>query len=226
MAEIVNLYKHIDKRFTQKADNPSFHLTGMTIPMRCLVVAPSGSGKTNWLVNYLLAVSSGKGTFAKIQIITRDKGEPLYEWLESKSNQITITEGLASLPPLDAKHFDKAQNSLIVLDDLVLSRDLSSVEQYFIRCRKLNVSIIFLSQSYYRVPKMIRLNTNYLVVLKLSGQKDCTMILSEYGLGVSKERLLQIYEEATNEKFIPLIIDFEAPKEERFRRGFSEVIPP
>jgi len=224
--EIRNVYEHIDKRFTQKADNPSFHLTGMSLPMRCLVVAPSGSGKTNWLINYLLAVSSGKGTFSKIQIITRDKAEPLYEWLQSKTSQITITEGLSTLPPLDAKHFDKSENSLIVLDGLVLSRDLSSVEQYFIRCRKLNVSIIFLSQSYYRVPKMIRLNTNYLVILKLSGQKDANLVLSEYGLGVSKERLLEIYETATQEKFIPLIIDFEAPKEERFRRGFKEVIPP
>ena len=224
--EIRNVYEHIDKRVTQKADNPSFHLTGMSLPMRCLVVAPSGSGKTNWLINYLLAVSSGKGTFSKIQIITRDRAEPLYEWLQSKTSQITITEGLSTLPPLDAKHFDKAENSLIVLDDLVLSRDLSSVEQYFIRCRKLNVSIIFLSQSYYRVPKMIRLNTNYLVILKLSGQKDANLVLSEYGLGVSKERLLEIYETATQDKFIPLIIDFEAPKEKRFRRGFKEVIPP
>jgi hypothetical protein len=198
----------------------------MNLPMRCLVVAPSGSGKTNWLINYLLAVCSGKGTFGFCQIITRDKAEPLYEWVQSKTNTIRITEGLSTLPPLDDKHFDKTQNSLVVLDDLVLSKDLSSVEQYFIRCRKLNVSIIFLSQSYYRVPKMIRLNTNYLVILKLSGQKDANMILGEYGLGVSKERLLEIYEEATREKFIPMIIDFEAPKQKRFRRGFTEIIPP
>jgi hypothetical protein len=52
------------------------------------------------------------------------------------------------------------------------------------------------------------------------------MILSEYGLGVSKERLLEIYEQGTKEKFIPLIIDFEAPKEKRFRSGFKTIIPP
>ena len=226
MAEIVNLYKHIDKKFLQKSDNPTFHLTGMTLPMRCLVVAGSGSGKTNWLCNYLLATSSGRGTFSKIQIITRDKSEPLYEWLTSACPQITISEGLQSLPALDDKNFDKSVNSLIILDDLVLSKDLSSVEQYFIRCRKKNVSIIFLSQSYYKVPKIIRGNTNYLVLLRLSGQKDVSLIMSEYSLGVDKERLMQIYEEATSEKFVPLIIAMDAPKEERFRKGFATMLPP
>ena len=55
-----------------------------------------------------------------------------------------------------------------------------------------------------------------MVILKLSGQREVNIILSEFGLGVTKEQLLKIYDYATKEKFSPLVIDLEAPPEERF----------
>lgn len=225
--EVVNLYKHIDKKFLKKSDNPTFHLTGISLPSRILVVGASGGGKTNWLANYLLATSSGRGTFSKIQIIVKDKeGDPLYAWLQSKSPSILVTEGLGSLPELSDKNFDGKENSLIVLDDCVLVKDQSRIEEYFVRCRKKNVTIIYLSQSYYRVPKLIRSNLNYLVLLRLSGQKDANLILAEYSLGVDRNRLLEMYEEATSQKMVPLVISLDAPKEEKFRIGFNKVIEP
>ena len=48
--------------------------------------------------------------------------------------------------------------------------------------------------------------------------------MSEFGLGVTKEQLLQIYDYATKEKFSPLVIDLEAPPEDRFRKGMNEII--
>ena len=113
---------------------------------------------------------------------------------------------------------------LIVWDDLVLSKNLAMVEQYYIRARKLNVSCIFISQSFFRIPKIIRNNCNYMVILKLSGQREVNIILSEFGLGVTKEQLLKIYDYATKEKFSPLVIDLEAPPEERFRKGMNEIV--
>jgi hypothetical protein len=50
------------------------------------------------------------------------------------------------------------------------------------------------------------------------------MILSEFGLGVSKEQLLALYDYATKEKFVPLLIDMEAEPADRFRKGFLEVL--
>jgi hypothetical protein len=63
-----------------------------------------------------------------------------------------------------------------------------------------------------------------MVLLKLSGNREVNMILSEFGLGVSKEELLQLYEYATKEKFSPLLIDMEADKFKRFRKGLVEII--
>ena len=191
--------------------------------MRMCIVAPSGSGKTNFLVNLIEIFSRGeKGTFQTIHIITRNKDEPLYRWLQTLSDAIIVKEGLSSTPALDK--FDKEYNSLVVFDDLVLSKDLTKIEEYYVRARKLNVSVIFLSQSYFRIPKIIRNNCSYMVLLKLSGQREINVILSEFGLGVSKEELVAIYEYATAEKMQPLLIDLEAPPSERFRRGLDQII--
>jgi hypothetical protein len=119
---------------------------------------------------------------------------------------------------------DKDLNHLVVWDDLVLSKDLSMVENYYIRARKLNCSVIFLSQSYFRIPKIIRNNCSYMILLKLSGNREVNLILSEFGLGVSKEELLRLYDYATNEKFSPLVIDMEESPDKRFRKGFTEIL--
>lgn len=221
--KIVNMYERIPKEFLDKVDNPNFHLHNLKLPFRMCIVAPSGSGKSNFLINLLHLFSAGKkGTFSTIHIITRNKDEPLYKWLESVNDQIRITEGLSTTPKLD--DYDKDKNHLVVWDDLVLSKDLSMVENYYIRARKVNCSVIFISQSFFKIPKIIRNNCSYMILLKLSGNREVNIILSEFGLGVTKEQLIKIYEYATNEKFSPLVIDMEAEKDKRFRRGLIEII--
>jgi hypothetical protein len=221
--KIINMYEKIPKEYLDKVDNPNFHLHKLKIPFRMCVVAPSGSGKTNFLVNLIHMFSCGeKGTFQTITIITRNADEPLYKWIQSKCDQIIIKEGLSNTPQLDK--FDKDFNHLVVWDDLVLSKDLTMVEQYYIRARKLNVSVIFISQSYFRIPKIIRNNCSYMVLLKLSGNREVNVILSEFGLGITKEQLVELYKYATKEKFSPLIIDMEEDASKRFRKGFLEIL--
>ena len=222
---MINFYKVMPKDLLVEPKNPNYHLHRFKLPFRACVVAPSGSGKTNWLINFLHLCCQGcDGTFADITIITRNKDEPLYNYLTTKSDQIQIKEGLSNLPPLDK--FDKKEQHLVVLDDLVLSKDLSPVENYYIRARKLSVSVIFISQSYFAIPKIIRNNCSYLILLKLSGDREVNMILKESGLGLSKEELLAIYEYSTKEKFSPLIIDKEEDKDKRFRKSFLEILNP
>jgi len=220
--KIENMYNKIPSQFLDKVENPNFDLHHLKLPMRMCIVAPSGSGKTNFLINLISLFSKGKGSFQSIYIITRNADEPLYQWIQTVSNQIIVKEGLSNTPPLDK--FDKDYQHLVVFDDLVLSKDLSMVEQYYIRGRKLGVSVIFISQSFFKIPKMIRNNCSYMVLLKLSGNREVNLIMSEFGLGVTKDELLKIYDYATKEKFSPLIIDMEADKEHRFRKNFLEII--
>lgn len=228
---IINFYERLPKHLREEVYNPNYDLHMIKIPFRMVVVAPSGSGKTNFVVNLIAEFSKKKrgrkkqGTFSDIHIITRNKDEKLYNLLEEKSPSIIIEEGVENIPNLD--EFDKETNHLVVFDDLVLEKDLTEICEYYIRARKLNVSVIFLSQSYYQIPKIIRGNSNYIVILKLHGKKDINLILSEYSLGVSSDQIFDIYKYATDKKFSPLIIDLDTDNHNQmFRKGFDEFIDP
>ena len=221
--EPINFYTKIPKALLVEPENPNLELHQMKLPFRCCVVAPSGAGKTNWLINLVKLFSEGRGTFASIFILTRNADEPLYNFLKTKHDSIQIKEGIHNLPPLDK--FDKKVSHLVVLDDLVLD-DQKAVERYYIRCRKLNVSIIFLSQSFFRISKLIRSNCSYLVILKLSGDRDMRLILTEFGLGLQKEQLLAMYKHATAKKFNFLFVDMEEESEKRFRHNFLTILDP
>jgi hypothetical protein len=81
---------------------------------------------------------------------------------------------------------------------------------------------MFLSQSYFGTPKIIRQNINYLVVLKLGGTRDVNTILRECSIGLTKEQLLSMYKEATREKFDVFIINLDKNSNERYRKNFLQ----
>jgi hypothetical protein len=226
MAKMINFYDVMPKDLLPKADNPNKPLHQIDLPFRMCIVAPSGSGKTNFLLNLIALFSKGRGTFASITILTRVADEPLYNFLKLKAENIQIKEGLSNTPPLDK--FDKEENHLVIWDDLVLAKSLEMVENYYIRARKFNVSCIFISQSYYHIPTMIRKNCSYMVILKLgSGKREIKMIMSEFGMGLEQEQIMNMYEYATDTKFVPLLVDMNtADKYKKFRKGFLEILDP
>jgi len=224
---IKNFYEIMPKDLIQKAHNPNKKEHQFDLPFRAVLCSPSGSGKTNMLLNMIHLFSKGSGTFSSITIITKVANEPLYNFLKLKSESIRIEEGLSKTPRLE--DFDKDENHLIVWDDLVLSKNLEMVENYYIRARKFNVSCIFISQSYYAIPTMIRKNCNYMIILKLgSGQREVKMICAELGGRMEKEQLMNMYEYATKDQFVPLIVNMEAQRDmtKRFRKGFTEYLDP
>lgn len=218
--DIINFYEVIPKKYLNNAENPNYDLHNFELPFRMVVVAPSGSGKTNFLLNLLSLFCKGKGTFLTINIITANKNEPLYEYIENEHKAIQIKEGIINTPGLD--DFDKKYNHLVVWDDLVLTKNQNVIEQYFLRARKQNVSVIYLSQSYYDIPKFIRKNSNYLVLLNLNGSKrEQTAILNEWATDLDKETLTRIYNDAVSEQMRPLIIKGgKSDKNKKYRKGF------
>lgn len=218
--EIVNFYEVIPKKYLDDVENPNFHLHQIEIPFRMCVVAPSGSGKTNFVLNLIRVFSQGKGTFQDITIVTRNKDEPLYNWLVGQSDGIKIHEGMHNNPKLD--DYDKKSNHLLIWDDLVLSKNLDSVCEYYIRARKKNVSLMFLSQSYVDIPKMIRKNSTYLVLFDLGGSKrEQDFIMREWSGELDRDELRAIFTDATKEKLSPLIIKGgKVKKNEKYRKGF------
>jgi hypothetical protein len=174
-----------------------------------------------------------RNTFANVYIYTKNKDEPIYQWLEEKiPSGLTIREGLDELPNLQkdkngiVKGFEQNEQSLVIFDDLVLEKDQSKIEQMFIRGRKIagGISIMYLTQSYFKCPKIIRINCTYIILKKLASTRDLNLILSDYNLGVSKETLLEIYKYCTRVKEDFLLLDLDAVPEDRFRHNLLEII--
>ena len=221
-SEIVNFYEHIPKKYLEETENPNHKHHNIDLPFRMCIVAPSGSGKTNFLLNLIKVFSQGEGTFADITIVTQNKDEPLYNYLEGEFEQIKIKEGMSSTPKLD--DMDKKYNHLVVWDDLVLAKSLDAVANYYMRARKKNTSVIFLSQSYYDIPTFIRKNSNYLVILDLGGSKrEITAIMNEWSGDLDKDELRAVYKDATSEHMRPLIIaGGKVERNKKYRKGWLD----
>jgi hypothetical protein len=219
-AELIDWYAKIPKKYLTKSHNPNFKIHGIQIPFRMLIIGGSGSGKTQ---TFLSILHNFTGTFQNIHLITKNKDEPLYNYLSDELGEkgFEIHEGIKSAPDVDS--FKKEEQTLIVFDDLVLEKNQALIEDYFIRARKLNCCVIYLSQSYYAVPLMIRRNISYLIIKRLQSLKDLYGILREYSLGVDKKILKKIYDDSTKTKQDFLMVDMEADAENRFRKNFNDI---
>lgn len=221
--DIVNFYDIIPKKYLNKNENPNIKDHNMDIPFRACIAAPSGSGKTNFVLNILKKFCKGKGTFVDIYIVTNNKDEPLYNWLGENFKGIHILEGMANTPNLD--EMDKTYNTLVIWDDLVINKNQEKVKNYFMRARKQECSVIYISQSYFDILPFIRKNSNYLFLFDLGGSKrERTTILREWGGKLDIDELTAIYDDATKVHMRPLIIQSGKTKTDdlKFRRGFND----
>lgn len=208
---MVNFYEHKDiQKLLPKYHNPHFDETQISIPARVGVIASSGGGKTQFLLNFLAKTND---TWGHIHVVYKTS-EPLYEFLSEKlkGKNITFYTKLTDLPqPNEIGNKDKQQ--LLVFDDQVNEKNQEIIKEYCIRGRKIGkgVSVFYLSQSFFKIPKIVRLQFSHLILLKLSSNRDLNLILSDYSLGVDKQELAMIYKDATKVKFDFLKISIDEP---------------
>ena len=202
--------------------NTNYDVHHFDTPFRSLVVAPSGSGKSNFITNLISLFCKGRGTYDNIYIFCKCKDEPLYRYLADKSKGlIEVFENLEKLPALN--DLNACKQTLIIFDDMVTDiKKHPIISEYFIRGRKKGASIMFLSQSFYNTQKIIRQNENYVVILKLGGRRDINSLLREVSTKLTKEQLLNMYKEATKIKFDVMIINLEKSGNERYRKNFLQ----
>jgi ABC-type oligopeptide transport system ATPase subunit len=220
---LVNFYDLKEIRdMKEESHNPHFKENDTEIPSRICIVGASGSGKTTSLLNYLLI---SPNTFGHITIVTK-QSEPLYEYLEKKlkGKNITIYYDLDKLPePRDFPNKD-LQN-LLVFDDQVVTRNQSKIINYFIYGRKVGsgITCVYLTQSYYSVPKTIRAQLSYIWIVKIGQRRDLNLILADSGGLVEKDILRKLYEEATKERFSFLKINLNTVDlNKKFSRNFND----
>ena len=142
----------------------------------------SGSGKTNLLLNFI----NNQPDIDKIYLYAKDPYEVKYQFLINKREStglkhfndpktfIEYSNDMHDVyKDIDDYNPDQENKILIVFDDMITdmihNKKLKSlVTELFIRGRKLNIYLVFITQSYFKVPKDVRLNTSHFFIAKIA----------------------------------------------------------
>ena len=81
----------------------------------------------------------------------------------------------------------------------------------FIRGRKLNISLVFITQSYFPVPKDVRLNRTHYFIMKINSKIELQNITINHFEDIGYQDFKKFYRECTKEPYIFLTIDTTLP---------------
>ena len=119
---------------------------------------------------------------------------------------------------------------LIVFDDMIAdvtnnTKFEAIIIELFIRCRKLKISLAFITQSYFTVPKNVRLNSTHYLIMKISNRRELQNITINHSADIDYKDFMEIYRECTKELFNFLTIDTTLPASDplRFRDNLSNL---
>ena len=106
----------------------------------------------------------------------------------------------------------------MIADIMINRRFQDKIKKLFIRCRKLNISLVFITQSYFPVPKDARLNTtHYYFIMKINGKRELQNIARNHSADIDYNNFMKIYKECTKEQYNFLTIDTALPASDRLR---------
>ena len=113
----------------------------------------------------------------------------------------------------------KKRKILIVLDDMfadmINNKKLNpAVIELFIRGGKLNISIVFISQSYFKVPKDVRLNSTHFFIMKIPSKRELQQIALNNSSDIDFKDFMKIYKKCTTEPYSFLVNDTTLPSDD------------
>ena len=114
---------------------------------------------------------------------------------------------------------------LIIFDDMINhvlpdKKAQQVLKGLFIRCRKLNISLCFSTQSYFSVPKDVRLNFTHYIFFKLHNKRELQNIAINHSVDINYKDFIKIYRDCTKKLYNSLTID--ATKDKKFIKNFDE----
>ncbi|GMF39666.1 unnamed protein product [Phytophthora lilii] len=172
------------------------------LPFRTCVASPSASGKSNTVL-YIIALLSK--CFTKIVICTKTN-ETLYDHLKDTIDNVQVIEE-GQVPAM--REYDSETSKLIISDDWVMEpkRAQAQISQYFIRGRKQGWSMIYISQSYFGIPKTIRIHSQYVILGRNLTQRDIGIICRDFPTDIPIKTFIDLYKRTTSEKMTTMMMD-------------------
>lgn len=187
-----------------------------------MIVGGTSSGKTNLLLNMIYDLFH----WDTLYVCAKDCQEPKYMTLLSDLEaaqevdyfDFQITNDLEEFQNID--NLDPQKHNLIVFDDFCGDKkSMQKINEYIIRGRKKNCTVIFLTQSYFDTLKSIRLNCSYFCFFKLNDSREIGEIHKTHNCGLTRKCFYQTFQDATAEPYNFLCIDLTSSKS--LRKNFD-----
>ena len=141
-------------------------------------------------------------------------------FMEYSNDMQDVYKNIADYNPI------KKCKILIVFDDMIADMINNNklnpiVTELFIRGRKLNISIVFITKSYFKVPKDVRLNSTHFFIMKIPNKRELQQIALNHSPDVDLKDVMQIYKKCTTEPYSFLVNDTTLPSDDplRFRKN-------
>ena len=225
--EISNLDMLVNE---QNANHINVNLLAPQWPFRFLICGSSGSGKSNMLMNLILKYLH----YDRIYLYAKSLNQSKYQYLADKIEELCdekdmncssfffASDNLDEVVPIS--DLDSTKQNLVIFDDVLLEKNQSIIKEYFVRSRHANCSVIYLSQSYFNTPQIIRLNCNYFAIYDTTGQ-NLISLTKEHGGSLTPEEFKKLFREAVSTPSSFFLIDKKTKiKKLRYRRNFDEVL--
>ena len=99
-----------------------------------------------------------------------------------------------------------------MIADIMTNKEFKAIiKELFIRCRKLNILLVFITQSYFSVPKDVTLNSTQYLIMKISNKRELQNIAINHSADTDYQGFMKIYRECKKEPFNFLTIDTMLP---------------
>ena len=131
----------------------------------------------------------------------------------------------------DINNYNKNRDKkvLIVFDDMIADIEYNKnfkriIKELFYRASKINVSIVFITQSYFRALKDARLNSTHYILIKIGNKKELKRMAEEKSGHLDYKDFLKTYSYCTKEPYSFMIIDTRPTATILFKKNFDEPI--
>ena len=213
---------------TSKDDNKTW-------PYRTLIIGPSGSGKTNCLLNL---IQQDNNIIEKIYLYVKDLEGPKYQLLIKKREQagikklqdknafIEYSDNMDDIYDDISECNKKRKGKVLIVSDDMISHVMSNkkaqqvLKELFIRCWKFHISLCFLTESYFSVPKYVRLNFSHYIIFKLNSKRELQNIAINHSSDIDYKGFVRIYENCTKESYNFLTMGTTLPVDKSFKKNF------
>ena len=131
---------------------------------------------------------------------------------------------------IEEYNIGKKRKILIVFDDMIAdminNKKLDSiVTELLVRGRKLNISLVFITQSYFKVPKDVRLNSTHFFIMKIPNKRELQQIALNHSSDINSKDFIKIYKKYTAEPYSFLVNDATLASDNplRFRKNLFNI---